>query len=143
LIKLLLAAGVDVKVAQHPMAGRMPGQMAAMLAEAHVADELILPFPGGDDAFRGADIALVVGANDVVNPSANLIKSLPMFGMPFLDAGMARKIFVVKRGAGAGYSGIENPAFDGEHCSFIYGDAQTVLIKMLETLRVAEFPRAA
>jgi NAD(P) transhydrogenase subunit beta len=143
LMKLLMSAGVEVKVALHPMAGRMPGQMGVILADAHVPDGLILPSADVEDGFRSADLVLVVGASDAVNPSADTIKTLPMFGIPSLDAGMARQIYVIKRGAGAGYSGIANPAFDGDNCHCIYGDAQTVLIKMIDALRVAQIPAAA
>lgn len=143
LMKLLMSAGVEVKLALHPMAGRMPGQMAVILEEAHVPDHLILPLADVGDAVRGADVVLVIGASDVVNPSADHIKSLPMYGIPAMDAGTARKLYAVKRGAGAGYSGIENPVFRGEHCEVIYGDAQIALIKMVEALRTAGVPVAA
>jgi NAD(P) transhydrogenase subunit beta len=142
-MKLLILAGVDVKAAVHPLAGRIPGQMAAILAEAGVPEQLILSPSDVDEGFRNADVVLVIGANDVVNSMASTIKSLPVFGMPALNAGIARKVYVIKRGVGAGYAGIENQLFAGENCNMIYGDAQTVLIRMVEALRVAEMPIAA
>lgn len=92
---------------------------------------------------RGADVALIIGANDVVNPAASSIKALPMFGMPALNAGLAKKIYVVKRGAGTGYAGLENPSFHDDHCNVIYGDAQTVLIRMIDAMRVEKISAAA
>jgi len=143
LIKLLLAAGVEVKVAVHPMAGRMPGQMDGLLADAGIANDLIVQLAEGVDSFSGADVALVIGANDVVNPSAAAIKSLPVFGMPILNAGMAKTLYVIKRGDGAGYAGIANPVFQGENCSMIYGEAQSVLANMIEAMKLGELSAAA
>jgi H+-translocating NAD(P) transhydrogenase subunit beta len=142
-MKLLIAAGADVKVAIHPLAGRMPGQMAVILAEAKVPEGLILSLSDAEEAFRSADVALLIGANDVVNSRASTIKTLPVFGIPSLNAGAARKVYVIKRGTGAGYAGIDNQIFAGENCNLIYGDAQTVLIKMVEALRSAEVAIAA
>jgi NAD(P) transhydrogenase subunit beta len=143
LISLLLAAGVDVKVAVHPMAGRMPGQMDGLLADAGIAANLIVQLAEAVDSFGSADFALVIGANDVVNPAAGAIKSLPLFGMPILNAGMARTLYVIKRGNGAGYAGIANPVFHGENCSMIYGEAQSVLANMIEAMKLGELSAAA
>jgi NAD(P) transhydrogenase subunit beta len=142
-IQLLLAAGVDVKVVVHPFAGRMPGQMEGLLADAGIADNLIVQLAEAADSFAGADVALVIGANDVVNPAAGAIKSLPFFGMPVLNAGMAKTLYVIKRGHGAGYAGIANPVFNGENCSLIHGEAQSVLANMIEAMKLGELSAAA
>ena len=134
-VKLLQAAGVIVKFAVHPVAGRMPGQMDVLLAEAGVPYDLIFQLEDINDEFATADVALVIGANDVVNPAARTDKSSPIFGMPILNADKAKKVYVVKRGQGKGYAGIVNELFYGENCDMVYGDAQAVLIKMIEAVR--------
>jgi NAD(P) transhydrogenase subunit beta len=134
-VKLLQAAGVIVKFAIHPVAGRMPGQMDVLLAEAGVPYDMIFQLEDINDEFANADVALVIGANDVVNPLARTDKSSPIFGMPILNADKAKKVYVVKRGQGKGYAGIANPLFYGENCDMVYGDAQAVLIKMIEAVR--------
>jgi NAD(P) transhydrogenase subunit beta len=134
-VKLLQAAGVQVKFAVHPVAGRMPGQMDVLLAEAGVPYDLIFQLEDINDDFATTDVALVIGANDVVNPAARTDKSSPIFGMPILNADMAKKVYVVKRGEGKGYAGIVNALFYGDNCDMVYGDAQAVLIKMIEAVR--------
>ena len=134
-VKLLQAAGVVVKFAIHPVAGRMPGQMDVLLAEAGVPYDLIFQLDDINDEFANADVALVIGANDVVNPAARSDKSSPIFGMPILNADKAKKVYVVKRGQGKGYAGIVNALFYGENCEMVYGDAQAVLVKMIEAVR--------
>jgi len=134
-VKLLQAAGVDVKFAIHPVAGRMPGQMDVLLAEAGVPYDMIFQLEDINDDFASADVALVIGANDVVNPAARDDKSSPIFGMPILNADKAKKVYVVKRGEGKGYAGIVNALFYAENCEMVYGDAQAVLVKMIEAVR--------
>ncbi len=134
-MKLLQAAGVKVRFAIHPVAGRMPGQMDVLLAEAGVPYDLIFQLDAINDDFATTDVALVIGANDVVNPAARADKSSPIFGMPILNADKAKKVYVVKRGQGEGYSGIENQLFYDENCSMVYGDAQAVLVQMIEAVR--------
>jgi NAD(P) transhydrogenase subunit beta len=134
-VKLLQAAGVEVKFAVHPVAGRMPGQMDVLLAEAGVPYDLIFQLEDINDDFAGADVALVIGANDVVNPAARTDKSSPIFGMPILNADKAKQVYVVKRGDGKGYAGIVNALFYGDNCDMVYGDAQAVLVKMIEAVR--------
>ncbi len=134
-VKLLQAAGVDVKFAIHPVAGRMPGQMDVLLAEAGVPYDLIFQLEDINDDFASADVALVIGANDVVNPAARTDKSSPIFGMPILNADKAKKVYVIKRGEGKGYSGIVNALFYADNCEMVYGDAQAVLVKMIEAVR--------
>jgi NAD(P) transhydrogenase subunit beta len=134
-VKLLQAAGVEVKFAVHPVAGRMPGQMDVLLAEAGVPYDLIFQLEDINDDFASTDVALVIGANDVVNPAARTDKSSPIFGMPILNADKAKKVYVVKRGDGKGYAGIVNALFYGDNCDMVYGDAQAVLVKMIEAVR--------
>jgi proton-translocating NAD(P)+ transhydrogenase subunit beta len=134
-VKLLQAAGVEVKFAVHPVAGRMPGQMDVLLAEAGVPYDLIFQLEDINEDFAGTDVALVIGANDVVNPAARTDKSSPIFGMPILNADKAKKVYVVKRGEGKGYAGIVNALFYGDNCNMVYGDAQAVLVKMIEAVR--------
>jgi NAD(P) transhydrogenase subunit beta len=134
-VKLLQAAGVSVKFAIHPVAGRMPGQMDVLLAEAGVPYDLIFQLDDINDEFKTTDVALVIGANDVVNPAARTDKSSPIFGMPILNADRAKKVYVIKRGQGKGYAGIVNALFYGENCNMVYGDASAVLAKMIESVR--------
>jgi NAD(P) transhydrogenase subunit beta len=94
-------------------------------------------------AFQTTDVALVIGANDVVNPAARIDKASPIFGMPILNADKAKKVFVVKRGDGKGYAGIVNALFYGDNCDMVYGDAQAVLIKVIEAVRGLGLPAAA
>jgi len=134
-VKLLQAAGVGVKFAVHPVAGRMPGQMDVLLAEAGVPYDLIFQLEDINAEFEHTDVALVIGANDVVNPAARTEKASPIYGMPILDADKAKKVYVVKRGEGKGYAGIVNALFYAENCQMVYGDAQAVLIKMITAVR--------
>jgi NAD(P) transhydrogenase subunit beta len=134
-VKLLIAAGVSVKFAIHPVAGRMPGQMDVLLAEAGVPYDLIFQLDDINDEFKTTDVALVIGANDVVNPEARTDKTSPIYGMPILNADMAKKVYVVKRGEGKGYAGIVNPLFYGDNCDMVYGDAAVVLSAMIEAVR--------
>jgi NAD(P) transhydrogenase subunit beta len=143
LIRRLTGAGVQVTLAVHPMAGRMPGQLLALLTEAGVPERLILPMEGLEEALRAADVALLIGANDVANPAASALRTLPVFGMPLIPAALAEKLYVIKRGAGLGFAAIENRAFQGENCNMIRGDALTVLVQMLDALKVAEVSAAA
>ena len=134
-VKLLLAAKVQVRFAIHPVAGRMPGQMDVLLAEAGVPYDLIFQLDDINADFATTDVVLVIGANDVVNPAARIDKSSPIFGMPILDADKAKQVYVIKRGEGKGYSGITNALFYEPNCNMVFGDAQAVLIKMIEAVR--------
>jgi H+-translocating NAD(P) transhydrogenase subunit beta len=134
-VKLLISDGVSVKFAIHPVAGRMPGQMDVLLAEAGVPYDLIFQLEDINDEFKTTDVALVIGANDVVNPEARTNKSSPIYGMPILNADMAKKVYVVKRGEGKGYAGIVNPLFYGDNCDMVYGDAAAVMTSMIEAVR--------
>jgi NAD(P) transhydrogenase subunit beta len=142
-VKLLQAGGVSVKFAVHPVAGRMPGQMDVLLAEAGVPYDEIFQLEDINDQFASTDVALVIGANDVVNPAARTDKSSPIYGMPILNCDQAKKVFVVKRGEGKGYAGIVNALFYADNCEMVYGDAQAVLVKMIEAVRGLGLPAAA
>lgn len=135
LVKLLQGVGVLVRFAIHPVAGRMPGQMDVLLAEAGVPYDMIFQLDDINDDFATTDVALVIGANDVVNPAARNDTSSPIYGMPILNVDKAKQVYVIKRGQGTGYAGIENALFYGDNCNMVYGDAQAVLIKMIEAIR--------
>ncbi|MCI0749877.1 MAG: NAD(P)(+) transhydrogenase (Re/Si-specific) subunit beta [Nevskiales bacterium] len=134
-VKMLQAAGVEVKFAIHPVAGRMPGHMNVLLAEAGVPYDIIHDMEDVNSEFKETDVAVVVGANDTVNPAARTNKSSPIYGMPILNVDQARQVYVIKRGQGKGYSGIENELFFKDNCALVYGDAQQVLVKMIQALK--------
>ncbi len=138
LASLLLEKGVDVKFAIHPVAGRMPGHMNVLLAEAGVPYDYILDMEDINNDFPTTDIVIVLGANDVVNPAARTDKASPIYGMPILNVDYAKQIFVIKRGKGKGYAGIENLLFFNDKCRMVYGDAKQVMTKMIQTLKEQE-----
>jgi NAD(P) transhydrogenase subunit beta len=133
--KLLEEAGVEVKFAIHPVAGRMPGHMNVLLAEAGVPYEKIFDLEEINAEFPQTDVALVIGANDVVNPVARTDKSSPIYGMPILDADKAQNVIVIKRGKGAGYSGIENALFYAENTRMLYGNAQQAVASVIQQIK--------
>ena len=134
-VKLLQTVGVKVRFAIHPVAGRMPGQMDVLLAEAGVPYDMIFQLEDINDDFATTDVALVIGANDVVNLAARTDKSSPIYGMPILNVDKAKQVYVIKRGTGKGYAGIQNELFYSENCNMVYGDAAAVLTKMIEAVR--------
>ncbi len=134
-VKLLQDAGVDVKFAIHPVAGRMPGHMNVLLAEAGVPYDIIYDMEDINGEFKEADVALVIGANDTVNPAARTNKASPIYGMPILNVDQAKQAYVVKRGQGKGYSGVENELFYADNAALVYGDAQKVLVAMIQALK--------
>ena len=131
LCQLLMSQGVKVMFAIHPVAGRMPGHMNVLLAEAGVPYDLIYDLEDINSQFPTADVALVIGANDVVNPAARKDTSSPIYGMPILDADKAHNVFIIKRGQGTGFSGIENLLFFEDNTRMCYGDAQDVAQKLI------------
>ncbi len=133
--ELLEEAGVEVVFAIHPVAGRMPGHMNVLLAEAGVPYEKIFDLEEINADFAQADVALVIGANDVVNPSARTDKSSPIYGMPILNADMAQNVIVVKRGKGTGYSGIENALFYKDNTRLLYGSAQQAIAEVIQHVK--------
>jgi NAD(P) transhydrogenase subunit beta len=135
LVKLLQEADVEVKFAIHPVAGRMPGHMNVLLAEAGVPYDIIYDMEDINDEFKDADVAIVIGANDTVNPAARTNKSSPIYGMPVLNVDMAKQVYVVKRGQGKGYSGVENALFYADNTQMVYGDAQKVMVAMIQAIK--------
>ena len=136
--QLLEEAGVEVVFAIHPVAGRMPGHMNVLLAEAGVPYDKIFDLEEINNDFAQADVALVIGANDVVNPVARTDESSPIYGMPILNADMAQNVIVVKRGKGAGYSGIENALFYKDNCRMLYGSAQEAIGEVIQHVKAME-----
>ena len=135
LCQLLIDRGVQVRFAIHPVAGRMPGHMNVLLAEAGVPYDLIADLDEINAEFDTADVALIIGANDVVNPVARTDKSSPIYGMPILNADKAKNVIVIKRGQGAGFSGIENALFYGDNTRMLYGDAQKVVSELIQAVK--------
>ncbi len=133
--KLLIERGTEVKFAIHPVAGRMPGHMNVLLAEAGVPYDLIFDMDEINEEFRTADVALVIGANDVVNPAARNDKSSPIYGMPILNVDHAKNVQVIKRGKGVGFAGIENSLFFAENTRMVYGDAQKVATSLIQGIK--------
>ncbi|MEQ9299226.1 MAG: NAD(P)(+) transhydrogenase (Re/Si-specific) subunit beta [Cyclobacteriaceae bacterium] len=125
---------VEVKYAIHPVAGRMPGHMNVLLAEADVAYPKLLELEDANKEFPSTDIVLVVGANDVVNPAAKLDPSSTIYGMPILDVEQARNIIILKRSMSAGYAGIQNQLFFGEKSRMLFGDAKSSISKLVEEI---------
>ncbi len=135
LTQLLSERGVDVKFAIHPVAGRMPGHMNVLLAEAGVPYDLIYDADEINADFESTDVALVIGANDVVNPVARTDPSSPIFGMPILNADKAKNCIVIKRGQGAGFSGIENLLFFLDNTRMLYGDGQAAVSELIQAVK--------
>jgi H+-translocating NAD(P) transhydrogenase subunit beta len=138
LSQLLIERGVTVKFAIHPVAGRMPGHMNVLLAEAGVPYELIADLEEINAEFETADVALIIGANDVVNPLARTDPSSPIFGMPILNADKAKNIIVIKRGQGQGFSGIDNALFVLDQTRMLYGDGQAAVNQLIQAVKAVE-----
>ena len=131
LTKRLRDKGKEVRFAIHPVAGRLPGHMNVLLAEARVPYDIVLEMDEINDDFPDTDVAIVIGSNDIVNPAAQDDPNSPIAGMPVLEVWKAKQVFVSKRGQGTGYSGIENPLFYKENTRMFYGDAKDSLNKLL------------
>lgn len=127
LAEILEKNGVEVRHAVHPVAGRMPGHMNVLLAEADVPYEQLCEMEEVNSVMPTIDVAIIIGANDVVNPAAIEDENSPIYGMPIINAHQAKSVFVLKRGQGAGYSGIINTLFFRENCRMIYGDAKATI----------------
>jgi H+-translocating NAD(P) transhydrogenase subunit beta len=137
LTQLLIDHGVKVRFAIHPVAGRMPGHMNVLLAEAGVPYDLISDLEEINAEFETADVALIIGANDVVNPDARSNKSSPIYGMPILNADKAKNVIVIKRGQGQGFSGIDNALFGLDQTRMLYGDAQAAVSQLIQAVKAA------
>ena len=131
LVKKLRAKGKNVRFAIHPVAGRLPGHMNVLLAEAKVPYDIVMEMDEINDDFPQTDVAIVIGSNDIVNPAAQDDPNSPIAGMPVLECWKAKTVFVSKRGQGTGYSGIENPLFFKENTRMFYGDAKQSLDKLI------------
>lgn len=135
LAELLIKRGVNVKFAIHPVAGRMPGHMNVLLAEANVPYDLLYDLDEINAAFPQTDVSLVIGANDVVNPTARTNPESPIYGMPILNADMSHNVIVIKRGQGKGFSGVENALFFGDNTRMLYGDGQAMAGELIEAIK--------
>jgi NAD(P) transhydrogenase subunit beta len=131
LVRKLRAKGKNVRFAIHPVAGRLPGHMNVLLAEAKVPYDIVMEMDEINDDFPDTDVAIVIGSNDIVNPAAQDDPNSPIAGMPVLECWKAKQVFVSKRGQGTGYSGIENPLFFKDNTRMFYGDAKASLDKLL------------
>ena len=131
LVRKLRAQGKEVRFGIHPVAGRLPGHMNVLLAEAKVPYDIVLEMDEINDDFPETDVSIVIGSNDIVNPAAQDDPNSPIAGMPVLEVWKAKQTFVMKRGQGTGYSGIENPLFYKENTRMFYGDAKASLDNLL------------
>ncbi len=136
--ELLEERGVKVKFAIHPVAGRMPGHMNVLLAEAGVPYDKIYDLEDINPEFPQADVALVIGANDVVNPDARTNKTSPIYGMPILDVDKAKNCIVIKRGRGTGFSGVENTLFFSDNTRMLFGDGQKAASELIQGIKALD-----
>ena len=127
--------GVDVKFAIHPVAGRMPGHMNVLLAEAEIPYDKLIEMDAINPEMPEADVSLIIGANDVVNPAARHDKSSPIFGMPIIDADKAKTVFVIKRSMNPGFAGIENELFFADNTLMLFGDAKAMLTSIVQAMK--------
>ncbi|MDZ7289229.1 MAG: NAD(P)(+) transhydrogenase (Re/Si-specific) subunit beta [candidate division KSB1 bacterium] len=135
LAKLLMERGVQVRYAIHPVAGRMPGHMNVLLAEANVPYDLLVEMDQINDDFQNTDVALVIGANDVINPAARYKKDSPLYGMPILNVDHARTVMIVKRSLGTGFAGEDNELFYDQKTMMLFGDAKQMVTELVKAVK--------
>jgi NAD(P) transhydrogenase subunit beta len=134
LYEQLTRRGVDVRFAIHPVAGRMPGHMNVLLADAEIPYEKLVELDEINPEMPQTDVALVIGANDVVNPAARHVRSSPIYGMPIIDADRARICFAIKRSMNPGFAGIDNELYTADHTYMLFGDAKSVVGELVKQL---------
>jgi len=132
LASLLEENNIDIKYAIHPVAGRMPGHMNVLLAEADVPYDQLIEMDDINRIIDNIDVCLVIGANDVVNPAARDDKNSPIYGMPIIEVDRAKNVFVLKRSMASGFAGISNPLFFKENTTMLFGDAKSTLQSIIE-----------
>jgi len=137
LYEVLTEKGIEVKFAIHPVAGRMPGHMNVLLAESEIPYDTVFEMDEINSEFSTADVALVIGANDVVNPEAKTDKKSPLYGMPILDVYKAKQIYVSKRSMKPGYAGVDNGLFYYDNCSLVFGDAKATVDALAKAVKEA------
>ncbi len=135
LMQLLEKRGVNVRFAIHPVAGRMPGHMNVLLAEANVSYDKLVEMDAINDDFQSTDVALVVGANDVINPAARYKKDSPLYGMPILNVDQAQRVMIIKRSLATGFAGEDNELFYDDNTMMLFGDAKKMLTDMVKILK--------
>jgi NAD(P) transhydrogenase subunit beta len=135
LATLLTQNGTQVRYAIHPVAGRMPGHMNVLLAEANVPYDQLLEMDAINEEFKNTDVALVIGANDVINPAARYKKDCPLYGMPILNVDQAKTVIICKRSLSVGFAGVDNELFYDQKTMMVFGDAKDSVTQMVSILK--------